>query len=91
MAKVYDSGALSGLTDSNPLTVNHNLGYVPAVYSVQSISGGVPGGFEPMDPEDPLGPAGVYVHSLDANSAEIRMREGYSYSGDVCLVCFHGS
>ena len=91
MSKVFDSGALSGLSSENPLVVNHGLGYIPSVYSVQSISGGVAGGFAPMDPEDPLGPAGVYVHSFDSSNAEIRMRDGYSYSGDVCLICYHGS
>lgn len=91
MAKVFDSGALSGLTDQNPLIVNHGLGYIPSVYCVQSISGGIAGGFDPTDLEDPLAPAGVYVYSFNSNTAEIRMSEGYNYSGDVCLICYHGS
>lgn len=89
MAEVYNSGPISGLSFASPKTVNHNLGYVPAVYSVQSISGGVAGGWEPMDPDDPMGEAGVYVDSFTATSAVVKMRDGYSYSGDFVLVCYN--
>jgi len=90
MALVYDSGAVSGLSAANPVTVNHNLGYIPSVYSVQAAAEEGYTGWALMDPENPTGPAGVYVDSFDANSAVVKMREGYAYTGDFALVCYHG-
>jgi len=91
MAKVFDSGALSNLSYGNPLTINHNLGYIPAVYAVHSVVSGVDGGFAPVDENDPAGPPGVYVDSFDDNQAVVKMLDGYSFSDDIRLVCYHGS
>ena len=91
MAKVYDSGALSNLSYGNPLTVDHDLGYIPAVYAVHSVVSGVDGGFAPVDPDDPAGSPGVYVDSFTETQAVIKMLDGYSFTDQIRLVCYHGA
>lgn len=87
MAEVFDSGALAGLSPSNPLIVNHNLGYIPAVATVYRVNGGQRDGWEPADSENPTeGPAPVYISNLTANSATVEMLDGYNYSGSIQLV-----
>jgi len=84
MAQVYNSGALSNLAYGNPLTVNHNLGYVPKVYAIYSVVSGVDGSFPPSDDGLPA----VYIDSFDANQVVIKMKDNYAYSDDIKLICY---
>lgn len=82
---VYNSGELNGLTENNPITVNHNYGKVPAVYALYQVISGVDAGWE-IDVNNPT--PGVYIDSCDANQAVIKCREGYSFEGKPKLVFF---
>lgn len=83
--RVYDSGELDGLTENNPLTVNHNYGKIPSVYAVYRVVSGTETGWEA---DAALAQAGVYVESCDANQAVIKCREEYSFEGKPKLVFF---
>lgn len=88
--RIFDSGPIQGLSPSNPLTVNHNLGadvVREGVYTVYSVIDGVEGGFPVISGQVPPVP-GVSVSSFSATQAVISMHADCEYVGDVKFVFY---
>ncbi len=87
MALVYESAEFD-VTPSSPVTLDHNLGYVPSVYSLWRMVDGEAVGWEPMGEEQME--SGVYVESFTNNQATVKCRSGYTFTGTVKLMCWNG-